>query len=79
MKLYLVRSHRELGYDSFDSMVVAAGDEEEARNIHPEDRGWPDDDWGVWVNHSERVELNVSYVGETELKRGVVLASFNAG
>lgn len=35
MKLYLIQQDVNLGYDTYDSAVVIATSEEEARRIHP--------------------------------------------
>tara|TARA_R110000796_G_scaffold72584_1_gene163911 strand:+ start:334 stop:573 length:240 start_codon:yes stop_codon:yes gene_type:complete len=79
MKIYLV-SQNSYEYDTFDSMVVAAKDEDEARDMHP--YGFSKDDWGLtecWVRYEDRDKLIVSVLGNTRLKKGVILASFNAG
>lgn len=36
MNLYLLTQHSNRGYDTYDSMVVAAESEEDARLMHPE-------------------------------------------
>ena len=80
MKIYLV-SQDSYEYDTFDSMVVAAKDEDEARDIHPFGMEWPlwNLDVNVWVKYEDRDKLTVSVLGSTRLKKGVILASFNAG
>lgn len=79
MKLWIINQAVNNGYDTFDSAVVAAESEEEARNILPYG-----DDWNyarrikVWANNPS--EVNVEYLGTTDRKiRGIVLSSFNAG
>ena len=53
MNLYLISQDVDTGYDTFDSMVVAAPDPETAAKIYPYDYyHWQDDkdQWG-WVNN----------------------------
>ena len=40
MKLWLISQSENSGYDTFDSAVVAAETEEEARHIYPSFGGW---------------------------------------
>ena len=35
MKIYKVSSKEDLGYDSYDSFIVSAQSEEDARKVHP--------------------------------------------
>ncbi len=74
MKLYLISQSANSGYDTFDSAVVVAPDEETARNISP-------DTWngGAWCKRPDQV--TVAHIGEAAegTKQGVILASFNAG
>ncbi len=71
-------------YDTFDSAVVVANSEDEARMIHPRESmsgkewwrlvGW---EAGEWVNPGQVLILQV---GTTKLKPGqVICASYNAG
>lgn len=75
MKLYLLTQGENNGYDTYDSMVVAAESEDAARKIHPTD----DWGWAVWANTPEQVD--VEYLGEAAVgtETGVICASFNAG
>jgi len=85
MKLYKISQHVNRGYDTYDSAVVAAPDEDAARLIHPD--GYTDmsnansrriscSDWCPDLS-----KIDVEYLGEaTEgIKQGVICASFNAG
>lgn len=90
MKLYKISQNERNGYDTFDSAIVAAASEDEARNIHPEEKwleeydytnktiGWTDT-YGTWATDPKNVE--VEYIGEAapHVKRGVIVGSFNAG
>ena len=94
MKLYLVSRTDVVDYDQYDSMVVVAPSEEEARNFGPRgDIVYVD---GKWIDKATRKEedtrffdwaedpesLTVEMVGAArpDLEAGhVVCASFNAG
>jgi len=85
MKLWHVKQNENNDYDTFDSMVVAAESEADARQIHPySERPWADDAWteglnGVWCKSPDTptVELIGNAIPGT--KAGIILASFNAG
>ena len=74
MKLWLLTQTVNIGYDTYDSAVVAAESEEEARNIEVGDTG----PYGTWAKPEH---VRVEYLGEARDKHpfGVVCASFNAG
>ncbi len=99
MKLYLISQDINSGYDSYDSAVVSAESEEDARKIHPD---YPDfvthvkgnkwmgtysengeeydmDNERNWIPYKDISKIEVEYLGTTNQKRGVILASFNAG
>lgn len=75
-KLWLLTGNKR-GYDTFDSCVVAADTEEEARQISPayyKKFGYD----STWATTPE--DVVVEYLGRTEREiKGVVLSSFNAG
>jgi hypothetical protein len=77
MKLYRISQDENNHYDTFDSAVVCAADEEAARMTHP------GTGWGrrflSWC--AEPSGVKVEYIGEAVpgLPVGVVCASFNAG
>ena len=74
MKLYLTFQTDNNDYDTFDSLVVCANTEEEARKILPDD----DCKERYWT---QTEDVKVEYLGEAKKgsKKGVILASFNAG
>ena len=82
MKLYLISQDQNNEYETFDSAVVAAPDEETARNMDPANgnpvKEW-DDRYSSWCNGQDKVI--VRYLGEAVdgVEKGVVCASFNAG
>lgn len=86
MNLYLIEQSINTGYDTYDSAVVAAESPEDARTIKPsgsqgdeytlDNKG---DVFSTWVTIDKMDKIDVTFLGHTELKRGVILASFNAG
>jgi hypothetical protein len=80
MNIYLIEQDTNNNYDTFDSAIVAASTEDEARLIHPmEIENWDGkrDNYGTWVN-SEMVTVTLIGLAVNN-KKGVLLASFNAG
>lgn len=80
MNLYLLTQDVNTGYDSYDSVVVAAKDEDSARRIHPCEfskwGGYDDRDWAVSPDQVDVKLIGKAVKGTLE---GVILASFNAG
>jgi len=85
MKLFKLSQTENSGWDTFDSLIVTAETEEDARNIHPQEY-WDDpseiewgEPYGTWCSSPDSVE--VEYLGEAKegTERGIILASFNAG
>jgi len=96
MKLYKLSQNVNNDYDTYDSVIVSAVNEDDAKTIHPSEyvTHYRNGDWyGTHTGGDERgkeykfgyyewadiSQIKVEYLGETELKRGVILASFNAG
>lgn len=81
MRLYKLSQNVNNGYDTYDSCIVAAENEDEAAEIHPDgflNNTLENDEWYTWC----RIEdVKVEYIGEAKegIERGVILASFNAG
>ena len=76
MKLWRISQTANDNYDTFDSAVVAAKTEDEARLIHP--GGYGKGYEGCWAKPEK---VSVEYIGEarTGMEAGVIVASFNAG
>ena len=74
MNLYLVSQSVNNDYDTYDAMIVAAPDEETARNMHPKGYRAPFDT--TWAHPSD---VYVELIGQTDREAGIILASFNAG
>lgn len=75
--LYLISQDKVNDWDTYDSAVVSAKDEHEARRVHP------GGDWGgygsSWVKFEDVECVKVELLGTTDKPTGVILASFNAG
>ena len=93
-KLWLIRQTKNLGYDTYNSAVVAAPNAELASLYHPSEYNkysYSLDGWvytlvdGRVIRSSDSSwvhprDVIVVYLGETDREiSGVVLASFNAG
>lgn len=81
LKLFLVHNPTSEGYyDTFDSMVVAAKSEEDARQWHPYGK-YPDTEWnnsgGEWCK-PEQTEVTYIGIATDNIEPGVICASFNA-
>ena len=93
LRLFLIEQKTNTGYDTYDSAVVAAKDEEEAKGIDPggcyvwvSGIGWADNDTlkprdydpCTWVDPHE-VTATLIGTAKEGTERGVICASFNAG
>jgi hypothetical protein len=82
MKLYLVSRTDLWSYDDYDSFVVAAESEENAKSYHPRghllrEPGYSFDYDYCWTS---RENLKVEHIGESNsLVEKVIISSFNAG
>lgn len=79
MNLYLISQHFNIGYDTYDSAVVVANTEEEARNMHPRGAAYDRmyDDY-VWASPEHVVVKWLGIAAQFDAPE-VVCASFNAG
>jgi hypothetical protein len=82
MNLYLLMQDENSGYDTYDSMVVAAETEDRARLIHP--NTWSDNPWDRkfyrdWATSPDQVSVELIGTAVEGTKAGVILSSFNAG
>lgn len=89
MFLYLISSDEQTDYDTYDSAIVVANDENEARTMHPDGRSrWID---GKWMNNGLSFEFHSSWLKYEDVKvvligvadpkytePEVILASYNA-
>ena len=72
MNLYLITQNENITYDTYDSAVVAAADEETARHT------MIDDSPNTWAL-PQYVQVKLIGKALDGMEAGVVLASFNAG
>lgn len=79
LNLYLLKQTENDEYDTYDSAVVVAETEDEARLIHPNpSRRRTSFGSKTWVD-PEKVEVILLGEAIGSLKRGVVCSSYNAG
>lgn len=82
MNLYLLSQTVNDGYDTYDSVVVAAETPENAIQIHPNETKFKDWTWeetGSWVDELNEVSCNLIGKAVEGTEEGVILASFRAG
>jgi hypothetical protein len=91
MYLYRLTLNTSIGYDMYDSAVVIASSEEEARTIHPNgDNRWDEeeDSWnpnssysGPCLSWGRPDQVTVELIGTASSGEigDVVVSSFNAG
>ena len=80
MKLFKVWQNKNNEYDTYDSAIVAAEDEQAAKMTHPSKENWSGkcDSYDSWCDVKY---VKVEYIGEAKAgtEAGVICASFNAG
>ena len=74
MKLFRISQDENSDYDTYDSAVVAAPDEQTAREMNPSTYKYSE-----WCSSADQV--TVKYLGEaTEgIEQGIICASYNGG
>jgi len=81
--LYLLTQDRNIGYDTYDSAIVCAESEDEAKMIHPCDykNNWNGERDSIFDSWCAAKDVDVKLIGlaAPSIKKGVVLSSFNAG
>ncbi len=79
MKIFKLSQRINNGYDTYDSCVVVAKDENEARLIRPDGNDWKADYYNSWANMPE--EVIVEEIGTTrkQFEYPIICASFNPG
>jgi hypothetical protein len=82
MNLYMISQRENNDYDTYDSAVVAAPDEETARLMNPAN-GDLISDWGhnysTWCSSPDLVCVELLGIAKPGTKTGVIVSSFNAG
>jgi len=79
VKLYLLERNEQVGYNEYDSCVVCAKDEEEAKTIHPSNDTDAEDSYGTWTTTKENIDVTLLGTALKGMKKGVICTSFNAG
>lgn len=86
MNLYLITRNDGGDYDQYDSAVVAAPDEEAAKDlIERNSRDWTNSIWtregGAFKEEHTELDITIKLIGTAidEMQYGIVVASFNAG
>lgn len=75
MNIYLVTQDENVGYDTFDSIIVCAENEDIAKNTLP-----PTCEWGYcWAYSPDKVDVTLIGIANDDIEKGVIMASFNAG
>ena len=78
MYLYLLSQNENNDWDTYDSCIVCAESEDEAKNIKP-----CSNDWGYrfssWCSSPDKVTVELIGVADSKIEKGIVLSSFNAG
>lgn len=87
--LYLVERTDKVTWDEYDSFVVCAESEDEARRVHPSGVSFFEDDMSEqskryfkssWTDKIETLEVSCIGLASISLKnREVICASYNAG
>ena len=87
--LYLVERTDKVTWDEYDSFVVCAESEDEARRVHPSGRRFFEDDMSeqskqyfksYWTDKIETLEVTCIGLASVSLEnRQVICLSFNAG
>lgn len=86
MNLYLISQSANNDWDTYDSAIVCAASEEDAKSLHPGGHDEPvptgsgerDAVHGTWTSRNN-VKAQLVGAAAEGIERGVVLASFNAG
>jgi hypothetical protein len=85
LKLYLLTQNDNNGYDTYDSCVVCAKDEKEAKTISPEggifvETAGKKSSWRTaWALRASSITCEEIGTANSDQKKGVILSSFNAG
>lgn len=79
MNIYILTQDANTGYDTYDSVVVTADSEEQARVLTP--NGIPYDPKEIFCDWCSPENVTVELIGiaNHDATEGVVLSSFNAG
>lgn len=82
MKIFKIWQTVNNDYDTYDSAVVIAENEDDAKKIHPQNiDGFVSEKAHPFSSWCGSKDVHVEYIGEAKegLERSIVCASFNAG
>jgi hypothetical protein len=80
MKLYLLEQHDNLDYDTYDSCLVCAENEADARTIDPYGKEFKENvQWSSWAISKDSITCEEIGEANDKQKRGVIIASKNNG
>jgi hypothetical protein len=79
MKLYLLTRTDRWSYDDYDSLIVCAESEEDAKNIGPDGPFDPNERYSSWTKSKDNIICEEIGDAHPSMERGVILASYNAG
>jgi hypothetical protein len=82
MKIYRISQNQNNGYDTYDSSVVIAPDEETARNMNPSTGAqldWSKMQYSGWCYKPDQVYVELIGTAVKGMRCDVIVASFNSG
>ena len=78
MKLYLLEQNDNDDYNTYDSCLVCAENEADARTIVPNGNEFKENErWSSWALSKESIICKEIGNANDKQKRGVIIASFN--
>lgn len=79
MKLYRIWQNVNNDYDTYDSAIVCAKDEADAKTIRPDGfENCSERRFSAWCS-IKHIKVELIGTANKSIKRGVILASYNAG
>jgi hypothetical protein len=80
MKLYLLEQSDNNTYDTYDSCLVCAENEADARTIDPDGDEFKEKVFrGYWAFNKDAITCQEIGTANDHQQRGVIIASYNAG
>ena len=81
LNLYMIYQEVNNRYDTYDSAIVCAATEDEAKLIHPneDEHSWDNESYSYSWCKVEDVKVKLIGTAVKGSTKGVVLASYNAG
>lgn len=80
MKLYLLSQNDNNNYDTYDSILVCAENEADARTIDPYGELFVENEYyGSWAKKASAISCEEIGEANDKQTRGVIIASFIAG